>query len=97
MRCCLGVHLASIRKAWAKLSSQTHVNLDAFLEQQRLLWNAALQERIEAYRKRGLAVTGYDQYKSLTLIRRVRASPAAHRAVPAGQGVRSIFPAHQER
>ena len=35
--------------------------LDAFLEQHRALWNAALQERIEAHRKVGKSLSLYDQ------------------------------------
>ena len=46
-----------------------HRALDRFLEDQRHLWNAALQERIEAYQKFGLSITAYDQFKSLTEIR----------------------------
>ena len=33
------------------------------------LWNAALQERIEYYRKTGEAISYYDRCKSLTVIR----------------------------
>ena len=34
----------------AKLRAAVHMRLTAFLEQQRLLYNAALEERIDAYR-----------------------------------------------
>ena len=54
----------------AKLSAQTHRCLGEFLEQQRQLWNGALQERIDAYKKLGKTITSYDQCKSLTEIRR---------------------------
>ncbi len=53
----------------AKLSRQTHANLEDFLAQQRILYNAALQERIDCYQKTGRKITAYDQYKSLTIIR----------------------------
>jgi len=39
------------------------------LEQQRQLYNAALQERIEAWRKANVPVTKLDQFKALTQIR----------------------------
>ena len=53
----------------AKLSRQTHGKLDEFLEQQRQLYNGALQERIDCYEKTGRGITAYDQCKSLTEIR----------------------------
>ena len=53
----------------ARLSRATHAALDSFLEDLRCLWNAGLEERIDAYRKRGLAISAYDQCKSLTRIR----------------------------
>ena len=53
----------------AKISAPTHCRLDEFLRQQTELWNAALAERIDAWRKAGKTVTGYDQCKSLTAIR----------------------------
>ena len=40
--------------------------LERTLEAQRQLYNAALQERIDAYRKIGKSITLYDQQKSLT-------------------------------
>ncbi len=43
--------------------------LDRLLEAQRLLYNAALQERIEAWRKAGKSISKIDQNKSLTQIR----------------------------
>jgi len=54
----------------ALLSTPTHANLDKFLEQQRQLYNAGLQERIDCYKKTGVGISAYDQYKSLTEIRR---------------------------
>ncbi len=53
----------------ARLSAAVHERLNTFLEQQRLLYNAALEERIGAYRKAGVSVGLYDQCKSLTEIR----------------------------
>lgn len=53
----------------AQLSPAVHERLAAFLEQQRLLYNAALEERIGAYRQAGKAVSVYDQSKSLTVLR----------------------------
>ena len=52
-----------------KLSRQSHSNLNYFLEQQRQLYNGALQERIGCYEKTGKTITAYDQCKSLTDIR----------------------------
>jgi putative transposase len=46
-----------------------HRALDAILEGQRLLYNAALQERIEAWRKARTSITWVDQSRSLTVIR----------------------------
>ena len=54
----------------AKLSPAVHARLTAFLEQQRLLYNAALEERISAYRKAGKSLSLYDQNKSLTDLRK---------------------------
>ena len=71
----------------AKLNRTTHAALERFLEDQRHLWNAALQERIEAYRKCGKTISAYDQCKSLTAIRRddpqhyARISVTAQRSV----------------
>ena len=47
----------------------THNSLDIFLEQQRHLWNAALDQRIEAYRKKRLFLSFFDQCKQLTELR----------------------------
>jgi putative transposase len=44
--------------------------LVAVLEQDRQLYNAALQERRDAYDKAGVSITVYDQQKALTVIRR---------------------------
>ena len=54
----------------ASISAATHCRLDAFLRQQTVLWNAALEERIDCYRKTGKTITAFDQMKSLTVIRR---------------------------
>ena len=43
-----------------------HRALEAILESQRQLYNAALQERIEAYRKANVTRTYFDQTRALT-------------------------------
>src|SRR5260221_6534540 len=47
-------------------SKVQHRALEAILESQRLLYNAALEERIGAYRKAGVTRTYADQTKALT-------------------------------
>ena len=47
----------------ANLSRSTHEHLDDFLNQQTLLWNGALQERIEAYEK-GVDITLYGKERT---------------------------------
>src|SRR5688572_3899887 len=47
-----------------------HRALEALLESQRQLYNAALEERLDAYRKRGLTRSYMDQTKALTEWRR---------------------------
>ena len=56
-----------------------YADLDRVLELQRLLYNACLQERIEAWRKAGLSITKLDQNKSLT---QIRSFDAAYAAMP---------------
>src|SRR5262245_60725569 len=46
-----------------------HRSLEAILEQQRQLYNAALEERILAYRMAGTTITEVEQSRSLTQIR----------------------------
>ena len=53
----------------AKLSKRGHENVCDFLFKIRRLYNAALQERIDCYKKTGKSISLYDQYKSLTEIR----------------------------
>ncbi len=53
----------------AKLSRDCHRNLEEFLNQETLLWNCALQERIDAYKKQGIGISYLDQQESLTRIR----------------------------
>jgi putative transposase len=48
---------------------EQHRALELVLEQQRQLYNAALEERIECYRKTGKTLTDIDQSRSLTIIR----------------------------
>ena len=57
----------------AKLSPSVHTRLSAFLEQPRLVSNAALEERIGAYRQAGVSVSLYAQNKSLTELRKDQA------------------------
>jgi len=52
-----------------RLKHSQHRRLDALLHQLTDLWNAALQERIECYRRTGESISYYDQCKSLTVIR----------------------------
>jgi putative transposase len=51
-------------------SKRQHRALETLCEEQRRLYNAALEERIDCYRKTGKSVTYVDQCKSLTLCRR---------------------------
>ena len=51
--------------------------LEQTLEDQRLLYNAALEERVDCYRKTGRTLTFYDQTKSLTLCRKTLPNMAA--------------------
>ncbi len=53
----------------AKLNPHTHRNLAEFLAQQRMLYNGALQERLDCYQKTGGSIGLYDQRGSLTKIR----------------------------
>lgn len=54
-----------------------HVRLAALVESQRLLYNAALQERRDAWRLAGKTITLYDQQRSMTECRRDLADMAA--------------------
>ena len=71
----------------AKLNRTTHAALERFLEDQRILWNAALQERIDAYGKCGKSISAYDQCKSLTAIRRDDAQHYARISVDAQRSI----------
>ena len=53
----------------ANASRQTHRNLDGHLDEARTLWNAAIEERIDAYQQQKKTITRFDQCKSLTHIR----------------------------
>lgn len=61
-------------------NARQHALLEAMVEGQRQLYNAALEERIAAYRMAGVSLTAYDQMKHLTEWR--KADPAA-REIPA--------------
>ena len=47
-------------------TKRQHRALEAILESQRQLYNAALEERIDAYRKAGVRRTYFDQARALT-------------------------------
>ncbi len=51
--------------------------LEAMLDTQRCLYNAALEERIDCYRKTGKSLTYFDQAKSLTVCREALPDMAA--------------------
>ena len=51
-------------------TKQQHRALETILESQRQLYNAALEERIDAYRKANVTRTYFDQTKALTEWRR---------------------------
>lgn len=61
----------AVRTCWYRLlpTARQHRALEEILESQRLLYNAALQERADAWRKAKASITCYDQCKSLTLVR----------------------------
>jgi putative transposase len=61
--------------------------LDRLCELQRQLYNAALQERCEAWQKNGLSITKLDQNKSLT---QIRSFEEAYAAVPVAMSRWSI-------
>ena len=53
----------------AKLWKSSHQNLDELIEKLRILYNATLEERIDAYRKTSQAPNYVEQTNSLTEIR----------------------------
>ena len=76
------IHLCSVILTYSYRLLPTrrqHRALEAILESQRELYNAALQERISAYRSAGLTRTFWDQTKALTEWRR---SDPEGRALP---------------
>lgn len=50
-------------------TSDQAVRMMAWLDQCRLLYNAALEQRISAYRRQKKSLTRFDQYKDLTVLR----------------------------
>ena len=54
----------------AKVGAGTHRSMAETFELGRQLYNAALHERIDCYRKTGRSITKVDQFKSLTTVRR---------------------------
>lgn len=68
----------------AKLSPAVHERLTVFMEQQRLLYNAALEERIGAYRKAGQSIDR-DGNAALTILNRgLPESPPSGGKTPRG-------------
>src|SRR4026209_2209101 len=47
-------------------TKRQHQALESILESQRQLYNAGLEERIDAYRKAGISRSRLDQFKALT-------------------------------
>ena len=73
-------HATTYRQVTYRLLPQTADNwrwLERTLESQRLLYNAALEERIDCYRKTGRAITYFDQCKGLTECRKALPEMAA--------------------
>ena len=62
--------------------------LDRVLELQRLLYNACLQERIEAWRKANVSITKLDQQKALT---EIRSFDEAYAAMPVALSRWSVY------
>ena len=60
-------------------SKAQYAVLDGLSEAQRQLYNAALQERIDAWKKAAVSITKIDQFKSLT---QIRAFDDAYAAMP---------------
>ena len=65
----LGVDVKTVVRT-SKPSPKTYANLHEFLEQQRDLWNACLEQRISAHKKGFGTLTEYGQYKQLTDLRK---------------------------
>jgi putative transposase len=59
-------------------TKRQHRALEAMLETQRQLYNAALEERIGAFRKAGLSRTYFDQCRALTEWRQTDPDASAH-------------------
>ena len=68
-------------------TKRQHRALEAILESQRELYNAALEERIDAYRKAGISRTYYDQTHALA---QWRQSDADGRSISSKAGVRIV-------
>lgn len=60
-----------------------HVALEEILESQRQLYNAALEERIDAYKKNNKTISLYDQCASLTILRKDEITKKDFSSVPA--------------
>ena len=55
-------------RAYATKAGYTRI--DRLLHLSANLYNAALEERVSAYRNKGLSISRFDQFKSLTQVRR---------------------------
>ena len=56
-------------------NAATHLRLDAFLRQQTMLWNAALEERVDCYRKTGKTISAFERLSGLRLLSHEYKSP----------------------
>ncbi len=62
----MSLTLVTLARSQRHGTKQQHRALEAILESQRQLYNAALEERIDAYRKANVTRTYFDQTKGLT-------------------------------
>lgn len=74
-----------------KVRPAQYERLELLLEQQRLLYNAALQERIDCYRKTGKGLSYVDQCQSLTQVRADDPSGCGALPVNVSRGTLSIL------
>ena len=79
----------------ARLSRPSHTKLDEFLDMLRVLYNAALEERIDAYRKAGKSIGYVAQAKSLTEIRNSNLGYENHRCAIQQNTLKRLDKAHQ--
>ena len=79
----------------AKLSKQSHIGLDEMLGMLRALYNAALEERISAYKKEGKSIGYVAQAKSLTEIRNCDLGYENHRCAIQQNTLKRLDKAYQ--